>query len=139
PRGRNLTHARQHRLELTAQKRALARFFFPTFRRLARFDRLVLFTSIVLLGRAHNGGIDNLAAPRDITLGIEVMIEALFVSLRQSRNEQFGKEALPIREVWLGPNREPRLYKSLVGELLSSCGYSDRSVRVCVCEVSVRY
>jgi hypothetical protein len=50
--------------------RLLRRFLLPPFRRLACFDRLVLFTGVVLLGCSDNGRIDDLAATRDVALGI---------------------------------------------------------------------
>src|SRR5215468_61750 len=57
--------------------RVLSGLFFPTFRRLARFDRFVLFPGVVLLGRVDDGGIDNLPATGDVPLRTEVLIEAL--------------------------------------------------------------
>src|SRR5215475_330828 len=57
--------------------RILGRHFVPPLRRLAGFDRLVLFPGVVLLGRVDDGGINNLPAAGDITLRIEVLIEAL--------------------------------------------------------------
>src|SRR5215475_13253123 len=50
--------------------RVLSGLFFPTFRRLARFDRFVLFPGVVLLGRVDDGGIDNLPATGDVPLRI---------------------------------------------------------------------
>src|SRR5215467_14727739 len=49
----------------------LGRLFFPPLRRLARFDRVVLFPAVVLLGCVDDGGIDNLPATGDIALRIE--------------------------------------------------------------------
>src|SRR5215813_13030918 len=50
--------------------RVLSGIFFPTFGRLARFDRFVLFPGVVLLGRVDDGGIDNLPATGDVPLRI---------------------------------------------------------------------
>src|SRR5689334_9077524 len=50
--------------------RVLSGLFFPTFRRLARFDRFVLFPGVVLLGRVDDGGIDNLPATGYVPLRI---------------------------------------------------------------------
>ena len=55
----------------------LGRVFFSPLRHLTRFDRLVLFPGVVLLGRVDDGGIDNLPATGDIALRIQVLIEAL--------------------------------------------------------------
>jgi hypothetical protein len=56
----------------------------PTIWRLARFDRLILFAGVALLGRVDNGGVDDLATPRDVALGIEVAIEAFKQRLDQA-------------------------------------------------------
>src|SRR5262249_25076364 len=55
--------------------RILGQMLLPPFRRLADFDRLILLTPVVLLGRTHNRGIDNLTAPRDVALGSKVPVE----------------------------------------------------------------
>src|SRR5215510_1732964 len=57
--------------------RILSRLFFPSLRRLARLDGLVLFPGVMLLGCVDNGGIDNLPTTGEVTLRIEVPIEAL--------------------------------------------------------------
>src|SRR5215468_4472127 len=50
--------------------RILGRLFVPPLRRLAGFDRLVLFPGVVLLGRVDDGGINNLPATGDVPLRI---------------------------------------------------------------------
>ena len=48
--------------------RILRRLFVLPLRRLAGFDRLVLFPGVVLLGRVDDGGINNLPAAGDVTI-----------------------------------------------------------------------
>src|SRR5262249_2803560 len=57
--------------------RILGRLFVPPLRRLARFDRLILFRFVVPLGRVEDGGIKNRPATGDVALRIKVLIEAL--------------------------------------------------------------
>src|SRR5215468_461714 len=55
--------------------RILRWLLIPPLGRLARLDRLVLATGVVLLGRADDGGIDNLPTTGDVALGIEVSLK----------------------------------------------------------------
>ena len=57
--------------------RILGRFFLPPFGRLARLDRLVLLAAVVLLGRADNGGVYDLAPTRNVALGIEMAMKTV--------------------------------------------------------------
>jgi hypothetical protein len=57
--------------------RVLGRLLLPYLGRFAPFDRLVLVTAVALLGRADNGGVDDLATARYVALGIKVAIEAV--------------------------------------------------------------
>src|SRR5260370_20785698 len=48
----------------------------PSLRRLAGLDRLVLLLRVALLGHRHNRGVNDLAAARNVALGLEMLAEA---------------------------------------------------------------
>jgi hypothetical protein len=62
----------------------VGRLLLPAFRRLAGLDRLVLAPAVVLHGCGHDRGIDDLAAARDIALGLEMLVE---------QHEQLGDQS----------------------------------------------
>ena len=55
----------------------LGRFLLPLPRRLAGLDGLVLVLRVALLGRRHDGRVDDLAAPRNVALDSQVLAEAV--------------------------------------------------------------
>src|SRR5262249_17010435 len=59
-------------------------FVLPALGRLTRFDRLVLFPPVALLGRADDRRVDDLATTRNVALGIEMPIEPFKPRLTQS-------------------------------------------------------
>src|SRR5438309_4102742 len=63
----------------------------PSFRRLAGLDRRVLLLRVALLGHRHNRGVNDLAAARNVALGLEMLakvLEQLVDSANASRNSQ---------------------------------------------------
>src|SRR5260370_27993722 len=50
---------------------------FPSLRRLAGLDRIVPLLRVALFGHRHNRGVNDLAAARNIALGLEMLAEAL--------------------------------------------------------------
>src|SRR3981189_2021785 len=55
----------------------LGGLLFPSLRHLAGLDRLVLLLRVALLGHRHNRGVNDLAAARNVALGLEMLAEAL--------------------------------------------------------------
>src|SRR3981189_1565337 len=55
----------------------LGGLLFPSLRPLAGLDRLVLLLRVALLGHRHNRGVNDLAAARNVALGLEMLAEAL--------------------------------------------------------------
>src|SRR3981189_3310249 len=55
----------------------LGGLLFPSLRHLAGLDRLVLLLRVALLGHRHNRGGNDLAAARNVALGLEMLAEAL--------------------------------------------------------------
>src|ERR1700674_4884098 len=55
----------------------LGRFLLPLLRRLSGLDAIVLVLRVALLGRRHDGRVDDLAAPRNVALGLQVLAEAV--------------------------------------------------------------
>jgi hypothetical protein len=62
-----------------------------------------------------------------------------YVELRLPISEKSTEAKFPIAIVWQGPNKEPRLFASLIQECLVSFGYDSEDVNVRVSQVPTRF